>query len=77
MTGFVSLQGAGTKISRRHVWIEVQADGLKIGRPSDANPVQVDGQLITKGGEMYWKALPVTVSLSQGALELRLEPIGG
>ncbi len=75
VTGFVSLTGASNKISRRHVWIEVQKDGVKIGRPSEANPVQVDGQLIPPGGEMYCQP-PVTVSLSRGALDLCLEQIG-
>jgi hypothetical protein len=57
------------------VWIEVLADQLQIGRPSDANPVEIAGALLPAGSQTFCDVLPVVISLSRGAFELRLEDL--
>ena len=74
---FISLTGASSRVSRRHVWIETQVGGvLLLGRLSDANPVQVQGRLVQPGGSIAIDTLPVQVSLSGGDLLLTLDDSG-
>ncbi len=74
---FVQLAGASqVRISRRHLAIENAADGVVITRPSDANPVEVDGRPVQRGGKRSVDALPVEIALSNGEMRLRLKPCG-
>jgi hypothetical protein len=61
--GFVPLVGAGATVNKVQAWIEVQRDGVRIGRLSQANPVQVDGRVLQPGGD---------VDVARGAVVLRL-----
>lgn len=70
---FVPLEGAGPRVSRRQVWLELSPEGLLVGRLQDANPVQVDGVLLQPGGNMLVERLPVTLDLSSGALRVTVE----
>jgi hypothetical protein len=57
------LVGAGATVNKVQAWIEVQRDGVRIGRLSQANPVQVDGRVLQPGGD---------VDVARGAVVLRL-----
>ncbi|MBX2796208.1 MAG: DUF3662 domain-containing protein [Myxococcales bacterium] len=71
---FVPLHGAGNEINRRQLFIEPGLEGgAVIGRLSSSNAVQVNGRLIQPGGQIAVSDLPVEVSLSNGALVLRVE----
>ncbi|HEV8253269.1 MAG TPA: FhaA domain-containing protein [Vicinamibacteria bacterium] len=74
-TGFVALTGAGSKINKRHAWIEAGDEGAVIGRMSKANPVEVKGRLIQAGGQIAIDDFPADISLSNGELKLTLERI--
>lgn len=50
--GFVPLVGAGATVNKVQAWIEVQRDGVRIGRMAQGNPVQVDGRVLQPGGEL-------------------------
>lgn len=63
---FVALAGAGPKVNKRHVWIALGSQTVRIGRLADANPVHVNGQSLAAGHEIE-AALPAEVSLSHGA----------
>lgn len=71
--GFVPLQGADSRVNRVQLQISADADAVTFVRPDDANPVQVDGALISRGARLVVVLLPVTITLSAGALTLRLE----
>jgi hypothetical protein len=73
--GFVALNGAGTKINKRQLWIEAGAGGVIIGRFSEANPVEVSGRLIQSGGQIAVDRFPVDVSLSNGELNLTIHRV--
>ncbi len=66
---FVSLTGAGSKINKQQLWIAVGANGVRIGRLANANPVHVNGQPVAAAQEIE-TALPVEISLSRGELVL-------
>lgn len=74
---FVALNGAGTRVSRRHFWVEPHEDTVLVGRPSKANPVQVNHRIVQPGGYLAVEALPVEVSLSSGELtvDIRSWPV--
>ena len=73
--GFVALAGAGSKINKRHLWIEAGAGGVLIGRFSEANPVEVAGRLIQSGGQIAVDRFPVEVSLSNGEMNLTIHRV--
>jgi hypothetical protein len=70
---FVALSGASNEINRRQLFVEPTGDGVLVGRVSDANAVQVNGRLIQAGGQIAVSELPLEISLSSGALVLRVE----
>ncbi|HHO49537.1 MAG TPA: DUF2662 domain-containing protein [Deltaproteobacteria bacterium] len=71
---FVPLHGASNEINRRQLFIEPsEGGGAVIGRLTAANSVQVNGRLVQPGGQIAVPELPVEVSLSNGALVLRVE----
>jgi hypothetical protein len=73
--GFVALNGAGSKINKRQLWIEAGAGGVLIGRFSEANPVEVAGRLIQSGGQIAVDRFPVEVSLSNGEMNLTVHRV--
>jgi hypothetical protein len=73
--GFVPLSGASTRINKRQLWIEAGAGGAIIGRFSQANPVEVAGRLIQKGGQIAVDRFPLDVSLSSGELSLTVHRV--
>ena len=73
--GFVALNGAGSKINKRQLWIEAGAGGVLIGRFSEANPVEVAGRLIQSGGQIAVDNFPVEVSLSNGEMNLTIHRV--
>jgi hypothetical protein len=75
--GFVPLEGATSKINKRHLWIEASEDGALIGRISDANPVEVKGRLVQAGGQISIDAFPAEINLSNGEMKLTVERLGG
>ena len=75
-TAFVSLRGATNAVNRRQAWIIPTPDGAIVGRLGRGNPVQVNGTLIAPGGELPVSGFPIEISLSDGALVLRLHRHG-
>jgi hypothetical protein len=71
-SSFVSLTGAGAKVSKQHFWISLGASSVRIGRLAAANPVHVNGQLVTASAEIE-VALPAEISLSRGDLVLTVQ----
>lgn len=69
---FVPLAGVSTRISKQHVWILPDPAGVSVGRFASANPVEVDGKLVTRGQRALLVRLPVEISLSRGELVLAL-----
>jgi hypothetical protein len=67
--------GASTRINKRQLWIEAGAGGAIIGRFSQANPVEVAGRLIQKGGQIAVDRFPLDVSLSSGELSLTVHRV--
>ncbi len=72
--GFVSLEGAGARISRIHLAIENAASGIVISRLAGANPVEVEGRSLSQGGDLRVDALPVDIALSNREMLLQLKP---
>jgi len=73
--GFVPLTGAASKINKRHLWIEGGGGGVIIGRFSEANPVEVAGRLVQKGGQIAVDKFPVQVTLSNGEMKLTIDRV--
>lgn len=69
---FVALAGAGPRISKQHAWLLPGPAGVTVGRFPTANPVEVDGRLVTAGQQLDVVRLPVEISLSRGELVLAL-----
>ncbi|MBN1334836.1 MAG: DUF3662 domain-containing protein [Deltaproteobacteria bacterium] len=69
---FVALHGAGSKVSRRHAWVENTGESVLVGRVPAANPVQVNGRALQPGGSLTLEALPAELSLSSGALVVHI-----
>ncbi len=67
------LHGASMKISKRHAWIEVLPEGLRLGRFADANPVTASSSPLKPGEVMEIQGLPMEIILSHGELRLWLE----
>jgi hypothetical protein len=74
---FVALIGASRRINRCQLSIENMGDTVIITRHRDTNPVQVSERVLQPGGKLSLAELPVTLSLSSGSLDLRLERVGG
>ncbi len=74
---FIALDGASSRISRRHCWVEPLNDVVEVGRLADANPVQVHGRLLQPGGRLTVEAFPVEISLSSGDLVVGLDMVKG
>jgi len=73
--GFVPLTGAASKINKRHLWIEGGGGGAIIGRFSEANPVEVAGRLVQRGGQIAVDKFPVQVTLSNGEMQLTIDRV--
>ena len=73
--GFVPLTGAASKINKRHLWIEGGGGGVIIGRFSEANPVEVAGRLVQRGGQIAVDKFPVQVTLSNGEMKLTIDRV--
>ena len=73
--GFVPLTGAASKINKRHLWIEGGGGGVIIGRFSEANPVEVQGRLVQRGGQIAVDKFPVQVDLSNGEMKLTIDRV--
>ena len=71
---FVALAGASPKISKQHAWLSATATSVRVGRPAEANPVHVNGQLIASGGDVE-VALPAEIALSRGELVLIVQRV--
>jgi hypothetical protein len=69
---FVALEGAGTRVSRRHAWVENTGETVLVGRVPEANPVQVNGRPLQAGGSIALAALPADLSLASGELVVRI-----
>jgi hypothetical protein len=71
----IQLPDASTRISSRAFWIEAKAEGATIGRfdHETANAVQVKGELLMRGGEIWVYEFPAAILLTHGELELSLE----
>lgn len=69
---FVPLVGVGPRVNKRQVFVEATDAGAVIGRLPSANPVQVNGRLLQKGGQLPAAALPAEISLSDGEVTLVL-----
>jgi len=74
---FVGLEGANNRISSLHLAVENGATGVMISRPSKANPLEVDGRPVQRGGKRLVERLPAELKLSNGEMVLRLLPRGG
>jgi hypothetical protein len=59
-------------VNKRQVFVEATDAGAVIGRLPSANPVQVNGRLLQKGGQLPAAALPAEISLSDGEVTLVL-----
>jgi hypothetical protein len=71
----IPLAGASTRVSSRAFWIEAKEEGATIGRfdHETANAVQVKGELLMRGGEIWVYEFPATIRLTNGEMELSLE----
>ncbi len=73
---FVPLVGASKRISSIHLAIENSPNGVVITRPSSANPVDVGGRPVQRGGKRSVDTLPVEIALSNGEMVLKLTHSG-
>ncbi len=71
---FVALEGAGSRVSRRHAWVENTGPTVLVGRVPEANPVQVNGRPLQAGGSLALETLPAELSLSGGDLVVHITP---
>lgn len=71
----IQLPDASTRVSSRAFWVEAKAEGATIGRfdHDTANAVQVKGELLMRGGEIWVYEFPAAIQLTSGEYELSLE----
>ncbi len=73
---FVALTGANARISKQHLVVTAGSGRLRIVRLPSANPVHVDGRLLSAGEEME-AAVPLELSLSRGEVVISVSGASG
>ncbi len=69
---FIPLLGASQRINKCQLAIENTTERIVVTRLPHANPVQVEGHLIQPGGKLTIDRLPVSITLSNGDLEIEV-----
>ncbi len=73
---FVALAGASARISKQHLVVTAKPGRLRIGRLGSANPVHIDGRLLSAGEETE-AAIPLEISLSRGEVVIAVSAASG
>ncbi len=73
---FVALTGASARINKQHLVMTAGFGNVRIGRLPSANPVHVDGRLLSAGEEIE-ASIPLEISLSRGELVIAVSGVSG
>ncbi len=73
---FVALTGANARISKQHLVVTAGFGRLRVGRLPSANPVHVDGRLLSAGEEIEGPT-PFEIYLSHGEVVIAVSAVSG